>query len=68
MSLNPATGKRYRRRFSAGHRRGLGGGRAGAPADHLGIGAWAAVVGGSVGMQALEWTLYGTLIVSAMRW
>lgn len=56
-SINPATGERWGSKFPvvtvqdwvSSHAR---------LADHLGIDAWAAVMGGSLGgMQALQWTL-----------
>ncbi|MDR3323790.1 MAG: homoserine O-acetyltransferase [Zoogloeaceae bacterium] len=74
MSINPATGKPYGADFPlltvedwvAAQSR---------LADHLGIDAWAAVLGGSLGgMQALQWTLeypervrHGVVIASAPR-
>ncbi len=57
MSVNPATGKPYGADFPVVTVEDWVNVQA-RLADHLGIGCWAAVVGGSVGgMQALEWTL-----------
>lgn len=57
MSNNPATGKPYGADFPVVTVEDWVETQA-LLADHLGIGCWAAVIGGSLGgMQALEWTL-----------
>lgn len=57
MSLNPATGRRYGADFPVVTVEDWVATQA-RLADHLGIDAWAAVLGGSLGgMQAMEWAL-----------
>ncbi len=54
-SIDPATGRRYGSRFPAVTIRDMVRAQA-RVADHLGVGTWEAVIGGSMGgMQVLEW-------------
>jgi homoserine O-acetyltransferase len=74
MSVNPATGKPYGADFPLVTVEDWVDAQA-RLADHLGIDAWAAVIGGSLGgMQALQWTLaypervrHGVVIASAPK-
>lgn len=57
LSVNPLTGRRYGADFPLVTVEDWVAAQA-RLADHLGVGAWAAVIGGSLGgMQALEWSL-----------
>jgi homoserine O-acetyltransferase len=57
LSTNPLTGRRYGADFPLVTVEDWVAAQA-RLADHLGVGAWAAVIGGSLGgMQALEWSL-----------